>query len=66
MKVDEILRHKPKVLTQDQREFYFENGYLLLESIVTKEWLDILRKTTDEKINNSRKLTVSDEIYDLL
>ena len=37
MKVDEILRHKPKVLTQDQREFYFENGYLLLESIVTKE-----------------------------
>ena len=65
MKVDEILRHKPKVLTQDQREFYFENGYLLLESIVTKEWLDILRKTTDEKINHSRKLTVSDEIYDL-
>ena len=65
MQVDEILNYKPNVLTQKQREFYFENGYLLLESIVTKEWLDILRKTTDQKINKSRTLTESDEIYDL-
>ena len=37
MRSEEILNIKPKVLNQKQREFYFENGYLLLESIIEKK-----------------------------
>ena len=31
MTPEQILSHQPRVLTQKQREFYFEEGYLLLE-----------------------------------
>ena len=65
MNFKEILEIKPKILKQEEREFYFENGYLLLESIVTNEWLDILRKTTNNKVELSKELTESNEIYDL-
>ena len=34
MTPEEVLSIKPKVLTQKQREFYFENGYLLLEKFL--------------------------------
>ena len=36
MKIEEILDYKPNVLTQKQREFYFENGYLLLNHLYLK------------------------------
>ena len=42
MKVEEVLSHTPKVLSQEQREFYFDNGYLLLEKFVSDEWLERL------------------------
>ena len=65
MKIEEILKEKSKILKQEQREFYFENGYLLLKSIVPDEWLNILRTTTNEKIEISRKLEKSNDVYDL-
>ena len=34
---------KPKVLTQKQREFYFENGYILLEKLLPDSWIERLR-----------------------
>ena len=34
MTPEQILSIKPKVLTQKQREFYFENGYILLEKLL--------------------------------
>jgi hypothetical protein len=34
MTPEEVLSINPKVLTQKQREFYFENGYLLLEKFL--------------------------------
>ena len=42
MTPEEILKHKPRVLSQDQREFYFENGYLLIEKVIPQEWIDRL------------------------
>ena len=35
-------------LTQEQREFYFENGYLLAERIIPDEWVERLLQVTDE------------------
>ena len=34
MTPEEVLSCPPKVLSQQQREFYFKNGYLLLERII--------------------------------
>ncbi len=31
MTPEQVLAIEPKFLTQDQREFYFDQGYLLLE-----------------------------------
>ena len=40
MKSEQILAPPPRVLNQEQREFYLENGYPLLERFVSREWLD--------------------------
>ena len=62
---DEVLAHEPRVLTQEQREFYFDNGYLLVEAVVAPEWLARLRAATEEMVDRSRALTRSDKIFDL-
>jgi ectoine hydroxylase len=65
MTPEQILSHKPLVLSQKQREFYFENGYLLLERIVPAEAIERLRRATDEKVEETRALTKSDAVWDL-
>lgn len=65
MTPDQILSHAPKVLSRKQREFYFDNGYLLLEKIVPDEWIARLRRTTDEMVDQARKVTASDKVWDL-
>lgn len=65
MEIEEILKHRPQAVTETQREFYFENGYLLLEKIVPQEWVTRLCEVTAEMVEKSRKVTVSNEIFDL-
>jgi ectoine hydroxylase len=65
MTPEDVLSQKPRVLTQEQREFYFENGYLLLERIVPHEWIERLRAVTDEIIEKSRAVAASDAVWDL-
>src|SRR5688500_18306107 len=65
MTPEQVLSHKPRVLTQKQREHYFAEGYLLLEKIIPDEWLERLRAATDELIERSRKVTKPDAVWDL-
>ena len=65
MKTEDILAIEPLVLSQAQRESYFETGYLLLERFVSHDWLERLRAVTDEFIEASRALTKSDGTLDL-
>ena len=65
MDVEEILATKPKVLINDQRESYFNDGYLLLDSFVSAEWIDKLLSATDRMIERSREATEADSIFDL-
>ena len=65
MTPDQVLAVPPRVLSQPQREFYFREGYLLVEKIIGDEWLRKLRAATDEMIERSRKVTTSDKIFDL-
>ncbi|MEE8608352.1 MAG: phytanoyl-CoA dioxygenase family protein [Nitrospiraceae bacterium] len=65
MTPEEVLSLPPKVLTQNQRESYFDKGYLLLERLIDEEWLERLRAVTDEMIEESRSIAASDAVWDL-
>ena len=56
MTPEDILNHDPIVLTQEQRELFFEQGFLAVEGLVSDEWLDCLRRRSDEmteRVGNS-------------
>ena len=65
MTPEQVLAIPPRVLTQAQREFYFSEGYILLEAIIGDEWVKKLRDATDEMVERSRKVTRSDPVFDL-
>ena len=65
MTPDEILSHPPRVLTQAQREQYFEQGFVSVGSFVPQDTLAELRRVTDEFIDRSRAVTASDDIFDV-
>jgi ectoine hydroxylase len=65
MTPEQILSIPARVLTQAQREFYFTEGYILLERVIGDDWLAKLRSATDELIERSRKVTKSDAVWDL-
>jgi hypothetical protein len=62
---EDVLARPARVLSQEQRESYFEHGYLLLESIVPPDWVRRLLEVTGAFVEKSRALTKSDAIFDL-
>lgn len=65
MTPENVLSLPAKVLTQAQRESYFENGYLLLERFISQDWLDRLTAATQEMVERTREIETSDEVWDL-
>lgn len=53
------------MLTDEQKRFYAENGYLMVENAVTSDQLARLRAITDRLIDASRAVAESDAVYDL-
>jgi ectoine hydroxylase-related dioxygenase (phytanoyl-CoA dioxygenase family) len=53
------------MLTQDQKDFYTENGYLMVENAVSPDQLARLREITARLIDASRGVSESNEVYDL-
>lgn len=53
------------MLTQDQKDFYAENGYLKVEGAVTGDLLARLQAVTNRLIDASREVTDSNDVYDL-
>jgi len=62
---EEILTLPARVLTQTQREHYFEYGYIAVEDFVPAEVIDALLECVDSFIDKSRAETASGPIYDL-
>ena len=65
MTPENVLAIPPNVLTEKQRQSYFENGYLLLEKVISETWVERLRDATNEMIDESRCISESDEKWDL-
>ena len=65
MTPEDILKHEPIVLTPEQRQSFFEDGFLAVEGLVSDEWLECLRQRSDEMIDRSRQYAASNKEYDL-
>lgn len=48
MTPEQILAHPANILDQDQRTFFFEHGYLVLEGFLPASWRDRLRAAMEE------------------
>jgi len=65
MTPEQILSYAPRVLTQSQREYYFESGCLMIENLIPKDIIDHLNEITKNFIDKSRTMTQSDDEIDL-
>ncbi len=65
MIADEILAQPARVLSQSDREKFFERGYLCVQDLIPVEQMDALRRVTEEFVDASRQYSESDNVYDL-
>ncbi|MXY76427.1 MAG: phytanoyl-CoA dioxygenase family protein [Acidimicrobiia bacterium] len=65
MTPEQILAEAPRVLTQEQREFYFESGYLTVESLIPDETVERIKEATAEAVERSTLIAESDTDFDL-
>ena len=54
MTPEQILSHPPKILSQEQREDYFDLGYVKVEGLIPKNTLVELRSVIDKVLDSSR------------
>jgi phytanoyl-CoA hydroxylase len=55
----------PVKLTEEQISFYDENGYLVVEGVLSPEKLAELRAETDAIIADAKNVSANDDLYDL-
>ncbi len=65
MTPEEILSYPAKILTQEQREHYFEHGYVGIEDFVPSETLKLIKLVTSEFVEKSRDVTESNNVFDI-
>lgn len=65
MTPEDVLAQPGRVLSQAQREQYFQDGYLVLEGAVDPGWIVRLLRQTQEFVDLSRDKTESDGTFDL-
>lgn len=65
MTPEQVLSYPARVLSQKQREFYFDNGYVSVDSLIDGEWLDRLHAVTDKFLEKSRTVSSSNDIFDI-
>ena len=65
MMPETVLSHPARVLTQEQRESYFRNGYVAVESLFGAREVDRIRAVVDEFVQKSRAETRSGNVFDL-
>ncbi|MEL7256751.1 MAG: phytanoyl-CoA dioxygenase family protein [Pseudomonadota bacterium] len=65
MNHNEILSNPPRVLSQDERTFYFDQGYVVKERVIGQGWLDRLNAATNALVETTRTMTRSTQTYDL-
>ncbi len=65
MTPEEILSHRPRILSHAQREHYFEHGYVAVEGVVPADILAELVSATIGFVEASRSETRSGRMFDI-
>ena len=52
MAPEEILKNLPRFISRKQQEFYFDNGYLLIENAISSQILSKLQDSTAQAIDD--------------
>ncbi len=65
MRPNDVLSHPARVLEQEEREFFFDQGYVVKKEIISKDWIAKLNDGVARLVEKSRALTASDGIFDL-
>ena len=65
MRKEDILNVAPRVLTDRQREEYFERGFLTITDIVSEAWVEKLQSTSQKFLRASTSVKESGDTYDL-
>jgi hypothetical protein len=65
MHTEEIFTHAPKVISQEQRQVYYDQGYLAFPGLIGPEDLERLRAATSRVVDLARPLTSSNQGFDL-
>lgn len=65
MTPEDILKQPARVLTQAQRERYFEDGFVSVEELVPSDVLSELQRVTAEFQDKSRAVSASDDTFDI-
>jgi len=63
MKPQDVLKHPVTVLTEAQRQAFFDNGFVVLPDYVPEHWLMQLRAAMADLLDRSRSKTETDSIY---
>ena len=59
----DILALTPKVLSREQQQSYFDDGYVLLDGLLGREWLDRIASVSERFIEASREVTESNATF---
>lgn len=65
MREDHILSQAPLLLSQSQRQAYFDEGYAVCDQVIGVDWLARLNAALAALVDRSRSLTQPDGTYDL-
>ena len=60
---EQVLSFSTEVLTERQRNYYLENGCVRIERLVSDGWVKRLPAASKQLVNQSRAITVSDDVY---
>lgn len=65
MKFEEIIKTPSVLLADNDRQKYYDNGYLVFPSLIKTDQLEVLREATDRIVEKCRTLTASTKEIDL-
>ena len=65
MRTEDVLAHDPRVLSQAEREAYFEQGYVLCRGLLEDHWLARMRDAYQRAVERSRAAGSSNQWFSL-
>lgn len=61
----DILARPANILSDKHRRDYFDKGYIVVASIIPREWIERLLSVTSSLVDKSRAVTKPDKVFDI-